>query len=222
MVMALRHPDLVRRLVVVDVAPVRYDRLTSFGRYVAGMRGLDLAATPDRASADAALRSARAGPRRAQLPAAEPAPRSDRTRLAVAAEPGAAGRASSPTSATGRTCTRDALPRARCSGSLAPIPTTSPRRTPRRCGALFPRVQLVTVKNSRPLGARGTAGDLRRGDPGVRASHLGHAGEYLQPNHAHPPERRANVLPPPLDVAPAAGDFSSCRCCWWRCWPSSP
>ena len=58
MIMALRHPDLISRLVVVDVAPVRYERMTSFGRYVAGMQGLDLAATPDRASADAALRSA--------------------------------------------------------------------------------------------------------------------------------------------------------------------
>ncbi len=62
MVIALRHPELIRRLVVVDVAPVRYDRLGSFGRYVAGMRGLDLAATPDRTAADAALASSVSDP----------------------------------------------------------------------------------------------------------------------------------------------------------------
>lgn len=58
MVTALRHPEQVRRLVVVDVAPVRYDRLSGFERYVAAMRGVDLTTTPDRASADAALRAA--------------------------------------------------------------------------------------------------------------------------------------------------------------------
>ena len=62
MVIALRHPDLVSRLVVVDVAPVRYDRLSGFGRYIAGMRGLDLASTPDRATADAALASSVSDP----------------------------------------------------------------------------------------------------------------------------------------------------------------
>jgi esterase len=58
MVVALRHPALIRRLVVVDVSPVRYERLSSFGRYVAGMRSLDLDTIADRVSADAALRSA--------------------------------------------------------------------------------------------------------------------------------------------------------------------
>lgn len=62
MVIALRHPDLVSRLVVVDVAPVRYDRLSSFGRYVAGMRGLDLSSTQDRATADTALASSVSDP----------------------------------------------------------------------------------------------------------------------------------------------------------------
>lgn len=55
MAVALRHPDLVARLVVVDVSPARSDRLGNFGRYVAGLRGLDLDTLPDRATADAAL-----------------------------------------------------------------------------------------------------------------------------------------------------------------------
>ncbi|HEY5847321.1 MAG TPA: alpha/beta fold hydrolase [Microlunatus sp.] len=58
MTVALRHPGLVASLVVVDVAPVDYQRMGSFSRYVAGMRGLDLAAIPDRATADAGLAAA--------------------------------------------------------------------------------------------------------------------------------------------------------------------
>ncbi len=55
MALALLQPDLVSRLVVVDIAPVAYERLSSFADYVAGMRSLDLAALPDRATADRAL-----------------------------------------------------------------------------------------------------------------------------------------------------------------------
>jgi pimeloyl-ACP methyl ester carboxylesterase len=58
MVVALRHPELVERLCVVDVAPVAYDRLSEFGRYVAAMRGLDLDALASRGEADAALMEA--------------------------------------------------------------------------------------------------------------------------------------------------------------------
>jgi pimeloyl-ACP methyl ester carboxylesterase len=56
MTLALRQPKLVDRLAVVDVSPVRYRRLSSFADYVAAMRALDLASLPDRAAADAALR----------------------------------------------------------------------------------------------------------------------------------------------------------------------
>ena len=42
MVLALRHPELVERLCVVDVSPVAYDHLSEFEGYVAAMRGLDL------------------------------------------------------------------------------------------------------------------------------------------------------------------------------------
>ncbi len=58
MVLALRHPELVERLCVVDVSPVRYDHLSEFERYVAAMRGLDLGSLTQRSDADAALAEA--------------------------------------------------------------------------------------------------------------------------------------------------------------------
>ena len=59
MALALRHPDLVDRLVVVDVSPVTYDAgRREFAGYIEAMRALDLAALDNRADADAALRDA--------------------------------------------------------------------------------------------------------------------------------------------------------------------
>jgi pimeloyl-ACP methyl ester carboxylesterase len=58
MVLALRHPELVERLCVVDVSPVAYDHLSEFEKYVAAMRGLDLASLTQRSDADAALATA--------------------------------------------------------------------------------------------------------------------------------------------------------------------
>ena len=55
MLAALARPTIVERLVVVDMAPVDYGGLTTFGRYVEGMRALDLASVTTRADADAAL-----------------------------------------------------------------------------------------------------------------------------------------------------------------------
>jgi pimeloyl-ACP methyl ester carboxylesterase len=55
MVLALRHPELVERLCVVDVSPVVYDHLSEFEKYVAAMRGLDLGSLKERGEADAAL-----------------------------------------------------------------------------------------------------------------------------------------------------------------------
>ena len=54
MMLALRHPDLVQRLCVVDVSPSRQrlDGESPFARYVRGMRSLDLDRLPDRATAD--------------------------------------------------------------------------------------------------------------------------------------------------------------------------
>lgn len=55
MVLALRHPALVERLCVVDIAPVDYGNLSEFSHYVEAMRGLDLSAINQRAEADAAF-----------------------------------------------------------------------------------------------------------------------------------------------------------------------
>jgi pimeloyl-ACP methyl ester carboxylesterase len=67
--LALRHPELLRALVVVDVAPVEYpvsggrtddpdEEASPFAAYIAAMRALDLDALETRADADAALRAA--------------------------------------------------------------------------------------------------------------------------------------------------------------------
>ena len=74
MVLALTHPDLVRSLVVVDIAPKDYGDLDRFVHYIEAMRALPLDELTGRADAEAALRS-RARRRGARLPAAEPAPR---------------------------------------------------------------------------------------------------------------------------------------------------
>jgi pimeloyl-ACP methyl ester carboxylesterase len=58
MLVALRHPELVERLVVVDVAPVRYDHADEFDRYIRAMRAIDLATLASRAQADEALQQA--------------------------------------------------------------------------------------------------------------------------------------------------------------------
>jgi pimeloyl-ACP methyl ester carboxylesterase len=58
MVLALRHPELVERLCVVDVSPVAYDRLSEFSRYVAAMQGVDLGSLASRGDAEAALADA--------------------------------------------------------------------------------------------------------------------------------------------------------------------
>ncbi len=58
MAAALRHPELVERLCVVDVAPVDYRGGTAFGRYVAGMRSMDLTALRSRTDAEERLEEA--------------------------------------------------------------------------------------------------------------------------------------------------------------------
>lgn len=55
MLLALRHPELLDRLCVVDVAPVAYEGARGFDRLIAGMRGLDLSAIEHRADADRML-----------------------------------------------------------------------------------------------------------------------------------------------------------------------
>jgi pimeloyl-ACP methyl ester carboxylesterase len=58
MVLALRRPELVERLCVVDVSPVTYDNTREFAGYIEAMCGLDLAALERRGDADEALRDA--------------------------------------------------------------------------------------------------------------------------------------------------------------------
>ncbi len=55
MALALLRPALVERLCVVDVSPVRYSTQSSFADFLRGMRQLDLDRLPDRAAADQAL-----------------------------------------------------------------------------------------------------------------------------------------------------------------------
>ncbi len=58
MALALRRPELVERLCVVDVAPVAYEHASEFVRYIDAMLAIDLATLSDRGQADAALRDA--------------------------------------------------------------------------------------------------------------------------------------------------------------------
>lgn len=55
MALALRHPDLVERLCVVDVSPVAYPHTSGFGAYIDAMLALDLGALAGRPEAEAAL-----------------------------------------------------------------------------------------------------------------------------------------------------------------------
>ncbi len=52
MLVALRHPALVERLCVVDIAPGPTGAVSSFGAYVEALRAVDLATLADRAQAD--------------------------------------------------------------------------------------------------------------------------------------------------------------------------
>lgn len=58
MALALRHPELVSRLVVVDVSPVPYESGREFLGYIDTMRALDLDSLERRDQADDALRGA--------------------------------------------------------------------------------------------------------------------------------------------------------------------
>ncbi|MGY2875683.1 pimeloyl-ACP methyl ester carboxylesterase [Marmoricola sp. URHA0025 HA25] len=58
MVLALRHPELVERLCVVDVSPVAYRTADEFAGYIAAMQRLDLDALRQRNDADEELEEA--------------------------------------------------------------------------------------------------------------------------------------------------------------------
>lgn len=55
MVLALRHPELVERLCVVDIAPVGYRSASEFAGYIEAMQGLDLARLEHRRDAEREL-----------------------------------------------------------------------------------------------------------------------------------------------------------------------
>lgn len=55
MVMALRHPDLVDRLVVVDISPIDHTEMSEFAHYLDSLAAIDLTALTSRRDADAAL-----------------------------------------------------------------------------------------------------------------------------------------------------------------------
>jgi pimeloyl-ACP methyl ester carboxylesterase len=55
MMLALRHRELVERLVVVDMSPVSYGTAREFTGYIEAMRALDLETLASREDADAAL-----------------------------------------------------------------------------------------------------------------------------------------------------------------------
>lgn len=58
MMLALRRPELVERLLVADISPVAYATQREFTGYVAALQRMDLAAIGDRADADAMLADA--------------------------------------------------------------------------------------------------------------------------------------------------------------------
>ena len=55
MMLALRHPELLDRLVVVDISPVDYEETEDIDRFVTAMQELDLGSIERRADADDAL-----------------------------------------------------------------------------------------------------------------------------------------------------------------------
>ncbi|MBO9519986.1 MAG: alpha/beta fold hydrolase [Nocardioidaceae bacterium] len=58
MVLTLRHPELVERLCVVDIAPIDHQNVSEFAGYIEAMRGLDLDTLQQRGDADRALEHA--------------------------------------------------------------------------------------------------------------------------------------------------------------------
>ena len=149
MVLALRHPELVERLCVVDVSPVAYDHLVRVRRGTSPRcSGLALDSLSRRGDADAAL--AEAVPDTTVRSFLLQNLRRDGRRVALAGQPRRAGRGPPRdrwlAGAAARRC--PAVPRARCCGSPEPGPTTSRRRTPRPWIGGSPRNRLVTIKDA--------------------------------------------------------------------------
>lgn len=62
MALALRHPELVERLCVVDIAPINYNSASEFGRYISAMQAIDLDTIKSRDDAEAAMAEAAPAP----------------------------------------------------------------------------------------------------------------------------------------------------------------
>ena len=148
MVLALRHPELVERLCVVDVAPVAYEHSSEFVRYIDAMLAIDLddARRPGRGRRGPA--GGGAGRRRPWLPAAEPPPRRAMT-----------GTGSRTSSSCATRSTRSAAGRPRRSTGTPPYDgpvlwiggSESRYVLEDYAGAMeryFPRVRRVTVKGA--------------------------------------------------------------------------
>ena len=146
MLVALRHPELVERLAVVDVAPVPYDHAAEFEGYIAAMQAIDLETLSSRADADAALLDAVPDPmvRGFLLQSL----RRDGRRLGVAAQPRRCSAATSTGSPAGR---------------MTGWPTS--RRTTARCcgsGARIPYVRAGARRRDGPAVPAATAGSPSR------------------------------------------------------------
>lgn len=62
MALALRHPAMVERLCIVDIAPIDYNSASEFGRYIRAMQEMDLDAIKTRDDAEAAMADAAPDP----------------------------------------------------------------------------------------------------------------------------------------------------------------
>lgn len=58
MLTALRHPELIEQLVIVDISPVNYANVSEFAGYITAMSAMDLAGVQRRSDADAVLKDA--------------------------------------------------------------------------------------------------------------------------------------------------------------------
>ncbi len=143
MLVALREPSLVGKLVVVDISPT-VRTTDEFVRYVDAMLALDLDHITSRGEADAHLKDA--GPRRHR-------PRDSCCRACSARTPaGPGGRTSSASDAASRASEAGPRPPGRtrvpCCGSGASGPSYVTEADLPAMRSLFPKVRLVTIKNA--------------------------------------------------------------------------
>ena len=148
MVTTLTHPDLVRSLVVVDIAPKDYGDLDRFVHYIEAMQALPLGELTGRADAEERFAEVEPDPGVPGLPPPEPPPprrRRGRGRRTSSCSPRDAARGATRGSPTSRT----PAPRpttARSCGSSAATRATSTRTGTERCAPCSRGPASVTVK----------------------------------------------------------------------------